>query len=81
MYIKLDTRTGELELNLPAGFEEHSAAILSAIMDEFAFEPINQRALAGINAFICNWFKSKGIELPSQAGDNGSKGTEGTGKL
>ena len=78
MYVKLDTRTGELELNLPPHLKEYSPEVKSAIMDEFAFEPINKQALDEMDTFICRWFKDRGIELPSR--DAGDKG-EGTGKL
>jgi hypothetical protein len=74
MYIELDKTTRELQLNLPDHLQEYNADVQSAVMEEFAFEPINLQVLGQMNLFICRWFEQKGIDLPYPQEENKHKG-------
>lgn len=66
MYIEVNPRTGDLEMNLPEQYREYSREVEQAVMDEFAFEALNRATLNRMNAFLLGWFQQKGITLPAQ---------------
>lgn len=64
MFIDIDRTTGDWQLNLPQSLTEHKHAAFNAVMDEFAFEAVNQQVLLRMNEYLRSWFAQKGITLP-----------------
>jgi hypothetical protein len=68
MYVSVDKKTGQLVLDLPAGLSGHKTALEKDLMDEFAFESLNQPVILRMNEYVRSWCEGKGLKLPPLEG-------------
>lgn len=63
MFIEFIKETQELQLKLPVELQEYYSELNQQLMQEFAFEAINNETLSAMERYVVKWFQDREINI------------------